>query len=198
MNDTSWNGDIRGFSLRQPHASLVAFGSKVIETRSWRTRWRGTLLIHASSAKIARDDAEYIRMSESFQQGLLGNDPDDLPLGAIVAVATLLDVIEIPEGIPCPGKLLGEGIVVRGTKLPPDGNECDFGDYTPGRFAWVLGAIRKVDPVPCSGARGLWRASPELCREVRARLMSPLSPKSALLSEFQRDWANAGRKRRDR
>lgn len=35
-------------TLSQPYASLVALGAKRIETRSWRTSYRGPLAIHAA------------------------------------------------------------------------------------------------------------------------------------------------------
>ncbi len=38
-------------SLLQPWASLVVMGYKKCETRSWNTKSRGTLLIHASLGK---------------------------------------------------------------------------------------------------------------------------------------------------
>src|SRR4051812_42520238 len=40
---------VKVLSLTQPWASLVAIGAKQIETRSWRTHYRGPLLIHASA-----------------------------------------------------------------------------------------------------------------------------------------------------
>ena len=38
-------------SLIQPWASLAVLGHKKIETRSWNTKYRGELFIHASSKK---------------------------------------------------------------------------------------------------------------------------------------------------
>lgn len=35
-------------SLLQPWATLAVIGQKKIETRSWSTKYRGPLLIHAS------------------------------------------------------------------------------------------------------------------------------------------------------
>jgi hypothetical protein len=36
-------------------------------------------------------------------------------------------------------------------------HEVPFGDYTPGRFAWVLAAVRALaEPIPARGAFGLW------------------------------------------
>lgn len=57
---------MKALSLRQPWASLVADGRKTIETRTWRTRYRGPLAIHASARPY-----------------------EDLPTGGIVAVAWL-------------------------------------------------------------------------------------------------------------
>ena len=39
-------------SLTEPYATLIKNGSKTIETRSWKTNYRGRLYIHASSTKI--------------------------------------------------------------------------------------------------------------------------------------------------
>lgn len=57
---------MKALSLRQPWASLIADGHKTIETRTWRTRYRGSLAIHASARPCG-----------------------DLPTGGIVAVAWL-------------------------------------------------------------------------------------------------------------
>ena len=39
---------IKCLTLYQPYASLVTLGVKTIDTRSWRTWYRGALLIHAA------------------------------------------------------------------------------------------------------------------------------------------------------
>lgn len=39
---------MKAISLWQPWASLVAVGAKKIETRSWATKYRGSLAIHAT------------------------------------------------------------------------------------------------------------------------------------------------------
>ena len=38
---------MKAITLTQPWATLVAIGAKRIETRSWRTFYRGPLAIHA-------------------------------------------------------------------------------------------------------------------------------------------------------
>ena len=59
--------NMKALSLRQPWASMIADGRKTIETRTWRTHYRGALAIHASARPHA-----------------------DLPTGGIIAVARLL------------------------------------------------------------------------------------------------------------
>jgi hypothetical protein len=39
---------MRALSIRQPWASLIVNGSKPIENRTWKTRVRGWVLVHAS------------------------------------------------------------------------------------------------------------------------------------------------------
>lgn len=41
---------MKALSIRQPWAWLIANGYKDIENRSWRTNYRGPVLIHASAA----------------------------------------------------------------------------------------------------------------------------------------------------
>jgi len=45
--------------------------------------------------------------------------------------------------------------------LPPDEPELSFGDYTPGRYAWILADVKLLpEPVPARGALGLWEWVP--------------------------------------
>ncbi len=39
-------------SIKEPYASLIMNGDKKIETRSFKTNYRGPLYIHASGKKI--------------------------------------------------------------------------------------------------------------------------------------------------
>lgn len=45
-------------SIRQPYSSLAVTGVKDIENRKWRTRKRGTILIHASRTPDELSDEE--------------------------------------------------------------------------------------------------------------------------------------------
>ncbi|EOG5366173.1 ASCH domain-containing protein [Cronobacter sakazakii] len=47
---------MKALSIRQPWAWLIVNGFKDIENRSWNTKYRGPLLIHASATKPSMDD----------------------------------------------------------------------------------------------------------------------------------------------
>ena len=45
-------------SITEPFATLIKNKKKFIETRSWKTNYRGELYIHASKTKINKKDAD--------------------------------------------------------------------------------------------------------------------------------------------
>src|SRR5262249_6561064 len=74
-----------------------------------------------------------------------------LPLGAIVAVCELAGCVLI--GYDWPKNQLVDATT--GHQLTDQ--ERAFGDYTPGRYAWLLTDIRALpEPIPARGAQGLW------------------------------------------
>lgn len=158
---------MKAITLTQPWATLVALKKKRIETRSWSTQHRGPLAIHA-----AKGFPPGLRMGQTLRVGgftverdksgllLRGNHelwpwPYRLPMGAVVATAELVEVHQITE------ESLGWmdsflRIVVHREEwlIEP---ERDFGDYTPGRYAWLLSSIEPLHPpVEAKGALGLW------------------------------------------
>ena len=74
---------MRVLTIRQPWASLIVAGIKDVENRSWATRHRGKLGIHAAS----RYDQSLVD-----EYGDLLND--DLPLGALIGSVTLVDCVQ--------------------------------------------------------------------------------------------------------
>ena len=129
---------MKALSLLQPYASLIAVGAKKIETRSWSTKYRGPLAIHASRSNKNR----LLRYLEPFLTRLKGIGL--LPLGAIVATCDLVDCIKMtPEFID----------LVKSAK----GYEIDFGVYAVGRCAWILENIKPLEkPIPAKGKLSLW------------------------------------------
>lgn len=124
-------------TLTQPWASLVVLGRKRIETRSWSTRYRGALAIHAAKSWDLGDQA--------FAAGLIARGilPDrELPRGAVIGLARLSEVVTTFEAMFSPQWSEGE---------------AEFGDFSDGRFAWLLeDAVELVNPQPAKGSLGIW------------------------------------------
>lgn len=141
--------------MTQPYATLVAIGAKKIETRSWSTSYRGPIAIHA--AKGMPREAIALCHTEPFAYALHEHGftaISDLPRGAIVAKARLADVQPTSRWV----FVAGQRIFEPATDLPPAlSQERHFGDFTGGRFMWILEDVRALlQPVPERGALGLW------------------------------------------
>jgi hypothetical protein len=58
-----------------------------------------------------------------------------------------------------------------GLAWPLTDQERAFGDYAPGRYAWLLADVRRLrEPVPCLGWQKLWRVPAEVEAAVRAQI----------------------------
>lgn len=157
---------MKALTLTQPWATLVAIGAKRIETRSWSTTYRGPLAIHAGKgpSTIGWPQLQHMcRREEPFKSTLgpvlNGRHPAEvLPLGAIIAIAELVSVT--------PSTQARIGVwwdSPRGRRYDyhATGNELAFGDYSAGRYAWLLADVRVLpEPIPARGALGLWEWTP--------------------------------------
>lgn len=148
---------MKAVTIIQPFATLAALGVKTLETRSWATKYRGPLAIHAGQ-KVDKEACLHDPIRRVLQQHGI-NDWRDLVTGAVIAKAVLTDVWSInrPYGV--------NGLVERlsldsrrancwGGYMP---DEYHFGDYSDGRFAWQLDDVVQLqEPVPAKGQLSLW------------------------------------------
>jgi hypothetical protein len=144
--------------LTEPWASLVAWGYKKIETRSWSTSHRGVIAIHASKSKEVvshlGDVESLFDAAGLFVPDFWPKRAEDYPLGKIVAVVNLFH---------CQRMTLE--LIAAQTR-----QEIGFGAWVPGRYALSLGDARKVEtPIPCRGALGLWEVPAEVEAQAIAR-----------------------------
>ena len=199
------NGPMKAITLRQPWASLVALGVKAIETRSWSTRYRGPLAIHAAARQpIERGEDgplscgtvggfDYVRYDGQVDcpwphnpETVLhpgdwylypippghGPVPDVtvMPLGTVIATAQLVDVVPIVDyrSERRNDRKRVEQITNTLWLRSPDGSAAvemadqhPYGDFTPGRYAWILDDIQPLAvPVPATGRQQLWTWTP--------------------------------------
>ena len=165
-------------TIRQPWAQLIAVGAKTIETRPFSTKYRGPLAIHAGKAwpvpvgewqvPSDRGPGPMIERLVSPLAGTYRWEAIRAPLGAVVAVCDLIDVLPIVRGDTCPdhphfATPKPDAPANRLVMCDPEHRfqtdryhgQLPFGDFTPGRFAWLLDNVRPIDPVPMKGAQGL-------------------------------------------
>jgi hypothetical protein len=128
---------MKAITVCQPYAHLITTGRKTCENRTWETRYRGPLLIHAGKSRrwldLDDDGKEY------------GVHVDWMAFGAVVAIATLVGCIHtdsrlLPEWV---GKMTDEQRA-----------------HVHGPFCWILAGVQELPrPIPYRGAQGLWECS---------------------------------------
>ena len=123
-------------SLTEPYATLIKLGKKKIETRSFKTNYRGELYIHASSTKIPKEWKNNKELMELV-------DGNDLNFGYIILKCKLVDCVHMDE------EFLD--------KIKKDKLEFICGDYRLQRYAWILEDIEVLDkPIFAKGKLGIW------------------------------------------
>ncbi len=121
---------MKAITILQPYAHLIASGEKRVENRSWPTKYRGLIAIHAGQGRAYLD------------KGDLELYPD-MSFGAVVATATLVDCVDYYD-------LLRFAAETNRPWLIED-------EHAVGPVCWILEAVERLEePVPCSGAQRLW------------------------------------------
>lgn len=124
-------------SLTEPCATLIKEKKKKVETRSWKTSYRGELYIHASATKIPkawREDKEFMSLVKDIS----------LNYGHIICKCNLVDCIQMTEEFV--NKIKEENY-----------QEYICGRYEPGRYAWILENIEILEsPIETKGHLGVW------------------------------------------
>ena len=72
-------------TIKQPWATLIAEGYKEYEFRTWKTKYRGEILIHAGKGidKEAVERFKYLKL--------------DYPVGKIIARAKVVDCVKVDD-----------------------------------------------------------------------------------------------------
>lgn len=160
---------MRALSIRQPWAALVKVGAKQIETRSWSTAYRGALAIHAPRAATKADfmDPVWAHCTDPLDVGLLRDDLRPLTFGAVLAMTRLVDCLPVivandpyePDTDFCMVRSLDGNRLYHkvGNTVADMTDQLPFGDFSPGRWAWMLWGTTQLDePIPARGRQGLW------------------------------------------
>ncbi len=151
---------MKALTLTQPWASLVAIGAKKNETRSWSTSYRGPLAIHAAKGfpREAKDFAQCRRVLDLMRPFVKDNENylAQIPTGAVIATCRVVACVRTE--VLC---------IERQYEADMTEQEEDFGDYSIGRFGWLLEDVKMLPaPIPTKGALGLWEWEPPSPQEI--------------------------------
>lgn len=120
-------------TIKQPWATLITEGYKEYEFRTWKTTYRGDILIHAG---LGVDEEALKRFSYLNL---------DYPKGVIIAKVTLTDCLEVNnnlrEELIKKDKLVYKNII----------NNLSYQG-----FAFKLENIKKITPIKAKGKLSLW------------------------------------------
>ena len=115
---------LNALSVKQPWAEMISNGSKYIEIRTWQTKYRGPLLICASS----RQDASFNKL-----------DPDCFRLGCACCIVDLLEIDPMSSKY------------AKGAYPMSDMEDLRRGRFK-GQYAWYLDNPRVIcDFIPVKG-----------------------------------------------
>ncbi len=120
-------------TIKQPFASLIAAGIKEYEFRTWKTKYRGKILIHAGKGIDKK-------AMEKFKCYNL-----EYPSGCIIAKAEITDCIKIDsnarEMLNKKNKLVYSNVI----------NHPDWNGYS-----FKLENVQKINPIKINGKLSLW------------------------------------------
>ena len=121
-------------TIKQPFATLIAEGLKEYEFRTWKTKFRGEILIHAGKGidKKAMERYKHLNL--------------DYPSGKIIAKAKITDCIyvddKLKEQLQQKDPLVYYGILKK---------DSDWDGY-----GFKLENIEKIEPIEINGKLSLW------------------------------------------
>ena len=124
---------MKTITIKQPYASLIAAGIKKYEFRTWKSKYRGKLLIHAGKGIDKK-------AMEKFKNYNL-----EYPSGCIIAICDMVDCVKIDEETR--EMLLKENELVYG-KTAMDKSFDGYG--------FRLENVKMIEEISVKGALSFW------------------------------------------
>lgn len=132
-------------SIKPIWAWAIVYANKIIENRSWATKYRGVLYIHASAQQT---NAEYLAARNwMLSQRLV--TPSRFPRADQLAKGVFVGQTKIVECRKTPRKLLPWEM--------------------PGDYSWLLAPTVPVPPIICRGVQKLWEIPEGVLEELGER-----------------------------
>lgn len=117
-------------TLKQPWATLVAEGIKKYEFRTWKTNYRGKILIHAGAGIDKKEMEKFKNLNLEY------------PSKRIIAEVEIADCLELDDELN--QKIISENNIAYGSKIRTG-------------YAWKLKNVNKIQSnTQINGKLGLW------------------------------------------
>ena len=122
-------------TIKQPWATLIAEGYKEYEFRTWKTKYRGDILIHAGKTidKKAIERFRYLNL--------------EYPMGQIIAKATITDCVKVDDKLR--DILSKKDPIVYKSVINKTSNDWDG-------YGFKLENVEKIIPIDINGKLSLW------------------------------------------
>ena len=124
---------MKAITIRQPYAALIAESIKEYEFRTWKTAYRGPLLIHAGKGTDKKACKRFASYDLEYQ------------VGAVIAKVELTDCIEVDDAFR--QHLQEKDPVVYAGVIE---------DTAWKGYAFKLERVEKLAPIPMNGKLSLW------------------------------------------
>ncbi len=134
-----WVRSLKVITIKQPFATLIAKGLKQYEFRTWKTKYRGELLIHAGKTIDKKAMERYKNFSFEY------------PTSCIIAKVDLTNCVLIDETMK--------------NKLRKENETIYYGvlqDENWHGYGFQLENVREMDPIYIKGKLGLWNYEGEI------------------------------------
>lgn len=120
---------MKALTICNPYPQLILCGEKRVENRTWPTKYRGPLYIHAGKNRhwLTEED------SKRFP---------DMPFGAVVAIANVVDCVPIDR--------------IENGDFDDQYPWLRKHEHANGPWCWILAIVAAIGPWPYRGMQGLF------------------------------------------
>lgn len=151
---------MHALTISQPYASLIARGEKFVENRTWGTRHRGLLAIHAGSGR----------------QYLTAEELQGYATGCVIAVADVVTVVALSQAREAweHPERFEDGVpkAMREDGLGRDAlEELITHPHAEGPVCWFLRNVRRLETaIVIGGKQNLWQLPEWIADRIRLEI----------------------------
>ena len=122
-------------TIKQPWATLIVEGYKEYEFRTWKTKYRGEILIHASKEVDKKSIDKFKHLNLQY------------PTGQIITKANIIDCIKVDDE-------LINTLKKKDSAIYTGIIEKFFNNWN--GYGFKLKNVEKIKPIKVNGKLGLW------------------------------------------